>query len=110
MIRLKYLYRYRSFYKLTTPISPNDPKRTNLDVIFPALDQKTEDVMAAAMLDPFSAHWFNMYFHGMLKRNNDTKKIADEKFASLKYDSYEDYIKIREFFVASQVVGIPNTF
>jgi len=101
LIRMKYKAYNRMYYQLTTPISPNDPKRTNLDVIFPTLNQTTETVLKRVMMDKFTSHWFNVYFHGMLKRNNVTQAYAQQTFKQLSFDKIEDYISVYEYFIAS---------
>eukprot|EP00794_Sanderia_malayensis_P009589 gene9589-10576_t len=102
MIRMKHLLYYRSFYKLTTPIKRDDPKRTELDVIFPSLNQSTDAVIKRSMMDPFTAHWFNIYFHGMLLRNNATAAVAVKTFSGLKFDNYGDFIQVANYFKQSQ--------
>ncbi len=110
MIRMKHLLYYRSFYKLTTPIKRDDPKRTQLDLIFPSLNQTTESMIKRSMLDPFSAHWFNVYFHGMLLRNNATAAVAMKTLGGLKYDSYDDFVKLADYFKKSQEVSLYSIF
>ena len=95
----------RMHYKLTTPIKPNDPNRTDADVIFPSLNQTAKDVLTRAMMDPFTSHWFNVYFYGMLKRTNETQAIAHQKFKHLKFDTIEDFITIYNFFIPQQEVS-----
>ena len=101
MARMKYKMFNRMYYKLTTPISPNDPKRTNLDVIFPTLNQSTDTVLSRTMMDKFTSHWFNVYFFGMLKRNNVTQAVAQQTFKQLSFTKIEDYIAVYNFFIAS---------
>ena len=105
LIRMKYKAYNRMYYKLTTPISPNDPKRTNLDVIFPTLNQKTQTVLTRVMMDQFTSHFFNVYFYGMLKRNNATEAYAQKAFKQLSFDKIEDYFSVYEYFIASLKVG-----
>ena len=101
----------RSFFKLTTPIKPDDPSRKNQDLIFPTLNQTTEAVLQRTMMDPYTAHWFNVYFHGMLLRNNKTLSSPIVKqLMSLRFDSYDDYVKIFEFFMPLQEVSCNTNF
>ena len=98
---MKYKAFNRMYYRLTAPISPNDPKRTSLDVIFPTLNQTTETVLTRVMMDKFTSHWFNVYFYGMLKRNNETEAYAQKVFKQFSFDKVEDYISVYEYFIAS---------
>ena len=95
----------RMYYKLTTPISPNDPKRTELDVIFPTMNQSTETVLTRTMMDKFTSHWFNVYFYGMLKRNNMTQAVAQHAFKDLTFDKIDDYITVYNFFITELKVS-----
>ena len=103
-IRGKRLAYEQKFYKLTTP-KPED-SRSVLDIAFPVLNQTTESVLMRAMLDPFTAHWFNVYFQGMLMRNNKTFSAVMKRSArSTTFASYDDYKMVFKIFTDSVVVS-----
>ena len=105
MIREKYKMYNRAYYQLTTPVVPKDSEKAK-DIIFPTINKTTEDVLTRAMMDPFTSHWFNIYFYGMLKRNNETQAKAWSMFKHLKFDQISDFVTIYNFFMPLQEVSI----
>ena len=97
----------RMHYKLTTPIDPNDPKRTFKDLVFPTMNQTSEDILTRTMMDPYTSNWFNVYFYGMLKRNNATLTAAQQMFRHLTFDRIEDYLAVYNFMMPLQEVRNP---
>eukprot|EP00795_Rhopilema_esculentum_P006097 gene6097-11484_t len=101
MVREKYKMYNRAYYQLTSPAVPKDSERAK-EIIFPTINKSTEDVLTRAMMDPFTSHWFNIYFYGMLKRNNETQAKAWSMFKHLKFDQISDFVTIYNFFMPLQ--------
>ena len=105
LIRQKRLAYERLFYRLSAP-KPEE-SRSILDPTFPYMNQSTESILARTMLDPFTAHWFNVYFQGMLLRNNKTFDAALKgKLPYVKFSSYEDYKSVYNFFMDAVAVSL----
>ena len=98
-IRKRELHHQRMFYRFTNPPSPNDPDRKLDDLIAPQLNQTESNAYNMFMVDPFSAHWFNLWALVLGRTIRD--KIhpqATQFFRAMNVTNYHDYNNILQFY------------
>lgn len=84
--RGKELLRARMFYKYSG---------ADAELKIPLLGQSKKTTLAYFMFDKFHSHWFNLYFHLLLKQSSTlVTPFFKQKYLGAKMRSYGDYLKI----------------